>query len=898
MTTLGIDFGTTKTMAAWVNPKTGHHEVINLGDEHNYIPTTVFLPKNGCMVFGAEADDLAIEAPERYARGFKMKLGSNSPALFYFCDGKPSSYTARQLTAAFLRHVRGLCEERACFGSVDSAVITRPVDFTPAQVEDLRQAAEEAGFREVTFVTEPEAAGYAFCRLSPDQAFRHSALVVDWGGGTLDMAMVERTSDRVKTDRARTVGENMMGGEMFDAYLWQYVSSFLRDKGTDLATQPSAVIQTAKVQVRKTKETLSKREGKELRLTTANGAAPPLTVRRADFESLICQDVRKAADTALKLIQAQQSAAKPEMLLLVGGTSLIPMVRHEMERLTGLPARQWQYTREAVAIGAALWKHQDTSSASESTVDTAIPKQASDTDSAPVVPSSTDRSRYMMQAEEYLRNDPPDYPAAAAWYAKGHEAGDLNCTYHLAECLRAGQGTPVNYRVAMELAEYLEAQNCPLGTYLMGEMYARGEGVRMDKERAESCYARAMEQCQQELPGIENSTRYAVLSFVAPKVNCHEEAAYWTHMYAQEDDALWPYGMEASVYMENSAKLSPQSKDHLKQLLTKGVQANDPMAMFFKAILMGEEGFFPDNDEEKIRLLRKAADIFPDPSFLQALAMLTGEAEVIEKMWVSAHLGISCIPADDDLGCSISVHSNRFGEAMKVYERNVAAKLIDNQRTDEIVSNLSPRIVVRNLNNVVIPSFNLRVCIPEQNYDQTFPIAQTINPGEEADILFDDYNIPLADKMIFEVTSNGKSSRIDYGDLYFISVPGFINLDGSAPLLVMAWEKGFFGGYKLFILNVGEDEVTGVSVLKQSGAKSDISVSLKPGESVSWGWSDFSDANGLTENEIFFLLSDGYLPIAGQILTTEDDDNSTGISTVAKVGGAILLAALGASCQS
>lgn len=895
MTTLGIDFGTTKTMAAWVNSKTGHHEVINLGDEHNYIPTTVFLPKNGHMVFGAEADDLAAEAPERYARGFKMKLGSNSPALFCFSDGKPCSFTARQLTAAFLRHVRDLCEERACFGSVDSAVITRPVDFTPAQVEDLRQAAEEAGFREVNFVTEPEAAGYAFCRLSPDQAFRHSALVVDWGGGTLDMAMVERSGDRVKTDRARTIGENMMGGEMFDTYLWQYVSSFLREQGTDLATQPPAVIQSAKVQVRKTKETLSKREGKDLRLTTANGAAPPLSVRRTDFEALICQDVRKAADTALKLIHAQQSAAKPEMLLLVGGTSLIPMVRREMETLTGLPARQWQYTREAVAIGAALWRYQDTPSTQAAAPGAAIPVRTPEPAPAPLVPSSTTRSRYMKQAEECIRKDPPDYRAAAEWYAEGHDAGDLNCTYQLAECLLAGQGVPVNYGMAMKLAEYLESKNCPISAYLMGEMYSKGQGVPLDKERAGISYSWALDQCRKELAGIENSTRYLVLRLASTAVKRLEEAEHWAHMYAQEEGALWPCGMEASARMQEPDKLSQQEKDQLRQLLTKGVQANDPMAMVCRVGLMGEGGLFPDNEEEKVRLLRKAADRLPSPGILQALAMLTGEDAVIGRMWQSAHLGLSCIPADDSLDCSISVHSNIFGAAMKVYERGVAAKLIENERVDEIISNLSPRIIVRNLNDVAIPSFNLRVCIPEQNYDQTFSIPQAINPGEEADILFDDYNIPLGDRMILEVTSNGKSSRIDYGDLFCMTVPDFINLDGSAPPLLMAWEKGFWGGYKLFIMNMGEADITGVSVRKQSGATSNATVSLKSGESVSWGWSDFSDTSGLTENEIFFLGCDGYLPIAGQILTTKDDNNRTGIGTIAKVGGALLLGALGAS---
>lgn len=357
MIEIGIDFGTTKTMAAWVNHTKGLMEVINLGGEHRYIPSTAFLREDGQFVFGDEADEHATDAPDRYVRGFKMKLGSAAPALMCFPEGQPCRYTAKQLTAAFLKHVKQLCEQRACLGTVDSAVITRPVNFSPAQMEDLRLAAEEAGFRKVTFITEPEAAGYAFCRLCPENAFQNKALIVDWGGGTLDMALVERSGDKVCANRQRVAGENEMGGEWFDDYLWQYVASGFKSKGVDLEKLSPAESHAAHVQVRKTKEALSSRQSKEIRFSTASGATPPLTVGRADFESRIQQDVQRAADLACGLLHDTGSASKPEMLLLVGGTSLIPLVHGMMESQTKLPVRSWQYTRESVAIGAALWNH-------------------------------------------------------------------------------------------------------------------------------------------------------------------------------------------------------------------------------------------------------------------------------------------------------------------------------------------------------------------------------------------------------------------------------------------------------------------------------------------------------------------------------------------------------------
>ena len=891
MIIIGIDFGTTKTMAAWVNPKTGHQEVINLGEEHNYIPTTVFLDKGGSMHYGEEADDLAADEPDRYARGFKMKLGSGSPALMCFQDGRPCTYTARQLTAAFLRHVRQLCEERACFGSVDAAVITRPVNFSPAQVEDLRLAAEEAGFRDVTFVTEPEAAGYAFCRLSPESAFHGSALIVDWGGGTLDMSIVERAGNKVKTDRTRVSGENMMGGEMFDAYLWQYVTSCLSGKGTDINIQPAAVIHQAQVQVRKAKESLSKRDSKDLRFATSGGSTPPVPVRRADFESLIGQDIQNAAGMARLLVQkTKQAGSKPEMLLLVGGTSLIPLVRSQMESQTGLPARQWQYTREAVAIGAALWNWKQTE---QKTPIHKIKEQELAPEPQPKTSIVSAYTQFEQHADECMRKCPVDFQGAAEWYVRGYKAGDLNCTYDLANCLLEGRGTPRDYQQAMILAKHLEECNCPLAYGLLGDIYSKGQGVSLDVTRGRNYYERVLRECVNPLPGIDDSVRHMALFLASSGLGRKEEEKHWIHEYAQDEHAIWAESMEAMAVIESVDSLSAAEKKQIRNLLEKGITKNDPMAMFAKAMFIGDGNLFQGSEQELVKLLQKAAFCLPLPHLLLALAMRTGDKETYNHLIEVVHLGTSCIPSEHELNCRISVNSNLFGAFFRVYERSVAGTLIENKRLEDIVTcPLSPRIVVINTNNVCIRSFSLRVCISAQQYDNTFQIAESINPGESVDILFSDYDIPLDNRMILEVHSNGKFSRIDFDDL--MNVPDFIDLDGAPPPLMLAWEKGFFGGYKLFILNMGEQPVSGINVIKNSGAKTGATV-LQPGESVSWGWSEFSDSTGLAEKELFYVLSDGYLPIAGEIHTTQNDDSSTGIGTLAKIGGLALLGALGAS---
>ena len=938
MVTIGIDFGTTKTMAAWVNPKTGTQEVINLGEEHNYIPTSVFLRRDGQMCFGDEADERAADAPERYARGFKMKLGSDFPVLYCFNEGKPTGYTAEQLTSAFLRHVRQLCEERACFCTVKSAVITRPVDFSPAQVEELRRAARQAGFSVVTFVTEPEAAGYAFCVLSPEQAFQHTALVVDWGGGTLDMAVVARSADRVKTDREKTAGENMMGGEAFDARLWNYVVSEYVPRGVDLEAQSPAVRHAAHVQVRKAKEALSKRDLKKLSLTTDRGAIPALPVTRTEFEALIQQDVQKAVDMVQHLACGSQDD-KPEMLLMVGGTSLIPLVRREMETQTGLPAKQWQYVREAVALGAALWNKQR----QEKEPDTTTPAQET--------PQPEQAGSLYVQFRKhadvclaYNNGAPAELQTAAEWYIRGHMAGDLNCSYILARCYICGMGVPRQYEAALEIAKYLQECQCPSGDALMGELCYTGKGVALDRASGALLLEKAVQNSQESVPYMDEDIRYLMLSNIAFVLNKREESLVWMQWYAQEPRAVFRRGMLArAMFRLMNWSLGDKVED-FRALLDEGRRQYDPFAMFFMgmALINPNTKIYESERETGIALIRQAVSIYPTTPMLKMLAGLTRGTEDDSRMWASAGLGWSLLPAAHELHCSVRVCGNRFGAAMRVYAYNVVEELIRQGRCDEIVCTPPPPvIIVKNDGASVISSLSVRICVPEQNYDRTFNVDKPILPGGFIDIEI--AGVPLSPNVLVEVQSDGRRSLIDYGDLEIADVSKYVTLCGSrppfellydrgffglfevlaashrsaenlapsamvqsgtqeatqgnceqvdlntiplpdlcrlcgeAPPLLMYWQKGLVGGYKLIIHNKGCSRVSDINVIKQNGEFSKAPITLAACESATVGWAEFSDSCGISENEEFFIVCDGYLPLFARLSVTEHDDNRSGL---------------------
>ena len=352
MHTIGIDFGTTKTLVSRIKSRTGEAETVRLGQGTDHIPTSVFIKDNGDMLFGDEADDRLTEADGVYLRGFKMSLGNSTPVYAQMNDeGELVQYMAAELVTRYLSYIRTRVQETVFSGEpITRAIITRPVEFSPARCEELREAAIAAGFTEVELTTEPEAAGLAFCSLNDARAFRHSALIVDWGGGTLDFALVTREEKHIITHPNLTAGDITMGGERFDHLLWSYAENQLR-KHAIFNVNPVAMLPI----VRKNKERLSASDTATLRLSHEHGTCPPIELTQQLFNRLINDSVERAAGKIMQLLERIPEADKPEMLLLVGGSCRIPYIKRKLEEVCKLPAVSWHLSREAVSLGAALW---------------------------------------------------------------------------------------------------------------------------------------------------------------------------------------------------------------------------------------------------------------------------------------------------------------------------------------------------------------------------------------------------------------------------------------------------------------------------------------------------------------------------------------------------------------
>lgn len=348
---IGIDFGTTKTMVAVYDPDRRTAMPVTLGRGRFELPTSIYHPADGGTLFGDEADDEGLTDSPNHVRRFKTKLGKSG---FAHVGRHPA--TAVALTADFLRHVRSRLVREVVHAEVNRIVLTVPALFGPAQRSALAEAAEQAGFTEVELLAEPSAAGIAY--LDHQSAFGSVSrfLVADWGGGTFDVALIERTpSGDLRIDPALVTGLLELGGENLDDDLWALASTHLERLGYGrLDSQPTVHWGNYRRELSGAKERLSNVPVSRSRFVLG-GDPVNIELARADFENVIRSKVEEAVGFVSRLLADCNTRARtPEFILLAGGTSRIPLFGDILGKSTSLECRQWSSGRESIALGAAV----------------------------------------------------------------------------------------------------------------------------------------------------------------------------------------------------------------------------------------------------------------------------------------------------------------------------------------------------------------------------------------------------------------------------------------------------------------------------------------------------------------------------------------------------------------
>ncbi|MDR5673510.1 Chaperone DnaK (HSP70) [Halalkaliarchaeum sp. AArc-CO] len=345
---LGIDLGTTNS--AFAVMEGGEPEIIVNAEGDRTTASVVAFTDDGERLVGKPAKNQAVQNPDKTIQSIKRHMGDEE----YTVEIEGEEYTPEQISAMILQKIKRDAEEYLG-DEIEKAVITVPAYFNDRQRQATKNAGEIAGFEVERIVNEPTAASMAY---GLDDESDQTVLVYDLGGGTFDVSILELGGGVYEV--VATNGDNDLGGDDWDEAIIDYVADeFENDHGIDLREDRQALqrlteaAEEAKVELSSRKETTI-----NLPFITATDSGPvhlEESLTRAKFESLTTDLIeRTVGPTEQALADAGYDKDDIDEVLLVGGSTRMPMVQEKVEELTGREPKKNVNPDEAVALGAAI----------------------------------------------------------------------------------------------------------------------------------------------------------------------------------------------------------------------------------------------------------------------------------------------------------------------------------------------------------------------------------------------------------------------------------------------------------------------------------------------------------------------------------------------------------------
>lgn len=352
---VGIDLGTTFTAIATLDD---HGQPVTLPnrDGDMLTPSAVYLGE-GEAVVGQAALDVALERPDSVATLIKRRMGL--PSFGRMVAGR--ELRPETLSAIILRKLVQDAELR--LGPIRKAVITVPAYFDDSRRKATKDAGRIAGLEVLDILDEPTAAALAYSfqpprgsrDVPPDQLLpeeERTVLVYDLGGGTFDVTLVRLSHRRFQT--LAIEGDVRLGGKDWDDRIVEYVANqFMKQHGEDPRTDPQSLAALAAAAER-AKRTLSKLNQASV-TSTHGGKVLTVPITRAEFEGLTRDLLTRTRLTTQQLLrQASLGWDKVDRLLLVGGSTHMPMTAQMLQEVSGKTPNNSLAVSEVVARGAAI----------------------------------------------------------------------------------------------------------------------------------------------------------------------------------------------------------------------------------------------------------------------------------------------------------------------------------------------------------------------------------------------------------------------------------------------------------------------------------------------------------------------------------------------------------------
>ncbi len=361
---IGIDLGTTNSLAAlWRDDRP---EILRKEGQSGVMPSVINIPHQGLPLVGAAARSQAVVDPLHTIFSVKRLLGrgledlgdelETLPFNIHEEDGvlrievRGKSYTPEELSAMILRATCDQACEAHGNAEIASAVITVPAYFDDTQRQATRDAARLAGIEVLRIVNEPTAASLAY---GLDQKGSGTVAIYDLGGGTFDVSIlsIEEGVFRVLA----TNGDTHLGGDDFDRSLVELMREELSSDLSPEELNDPAFLQAARLAAEKCKMALSSDPRHELHLSL-----PEMNlnwrrrVTRDEFEERIAPLVKRTLQCCQRaLSDAGLAPSDLDEVVLVGGSTRVPLVRAQTEAFFGTKPHTELNPDEVVALGAA-----------------------------------------------------------------------------------------------------------------------------------------------------------------------------------------------------------------------------------------------------------------------------------------------------------------------------------------------------------------------------------------------------------------------------------------------------------------------------------------------------------------------------------------------------------------
>ncbi len=367
---VGIDLGTTNSLVAYTDSRTGLPKCIPGPYGDTLCPSVVSLDPDGRIIVGEPARRRLLTQPERTIYSVKRLMG-RGPAdvqgelkLFPFRIDPSSSnvirvklgekiFTPPEISAFILRELKNWAE--AHFGeTVDRAVITVPAHFNDAQRQATKDAGKIAGLEVLRLVNEPTAAALAY---GLHEKQRGRVAVYDLGGGTFDISVLKliSTSDGDIYQVLSTNGDTHLGGDDIDNLLQSFVhEQILQHERLDFSPRGELAQELRKALIH-LKHQLSESETATLRFPLPGGAVFTREFTRGALEALIRPIVdRTTAPVKQALADAQLKPTDMDEVVLVGGATRTPLIRRTVQEFFDRQPHTELNPDEVVALGAAV----------------------------------------------------------------------------------------------------------------------------------------------------------------------------------------------------------------------------------------------------------------------------------------------------------------------------------------------------------------------------------------------------------------------------------------------------------------------------------------------------------------------------------------------------------------